>query len=249
MTTRIIQGDCRLVMQGLEPESVDLILTDPPYGETSLAWDRWQSGWPAHARRVLKKSGSMWVFGSQRMFWNNAGDFIGWNLAQDLVWEKQNGTGFAADRFKRVHELALQFYRDDASWSDVYKKVQRVPYFGPDKHTRARSMRTPHTGKIGLQEYKDDGTRMMRSVLFVRNEHGRAEHPTQKPIGIVEPLLLYSCPPGGTVLDCFSGSGTTGIVAARHGRQSILIEAKQEFVELTARRTSSDGFRFNQVPT
>lgn len=124
MTTRIISGDCREILPSLEEESVDLILTDPPYGTTSLDWDRWQTGWPAAARRVLKKSGSMWVFGSQRMFWDNKSDFDGWQLAQDIVWEKQNGSGFQADRFKRVHELAFQFYRDDAQWSGIYKAPQ-----------------------------------------------------------------------------------------------------------------------------
>jgi site-specific DNA-methyltransferase (adenine-specific) len=248
MTCRILEGDCREILPKLEPESVDLVLTDPPYGETSLPWDRWQSGWPAHARRVLKRTGSMWVFGSQRMFWDNRGDFAGWRLAQDIVWEKQNGSGFHADRFKRVHEFAVQFYRDDAVWADVYKK----PQFTNDATARTvRRKRPPaHMGQIERGHYvsHDGGPRLMRSVLYVRSEHGRAEHPTQKPIGIVEPLLLYSCPPGGIVLDCFSGSGTTGIVAARHGRHSILIEANPEFVALTERRTSNDGFQFAQVP-
>lgn len=248
MTCRILDGDCREILPTLEPESVDLVLTDPPYGETSLEWDRWQTGWPAHARRVLKRSGSMWVFGSQRMFWDNRADFDGWKFAQDIIWEKHNGSGFHADRFKRVHEIAVQFYRDDAPWADVYK----APQFTNDATARTlrRKRRPTHMGHIEAGAYasEDGGPRLMRSVMYVRSEHGRAEHPTQKPIGIVEPLLLYSCPAGGTVLDCFSGSGTTGIVAARLGRHSILIEAKPEFVALTERRTSSDGFQFLQVP-
>jgi site-specific DNA-methyltransferase (adenine-specific) len=248
MTRRILQGDCREILPTLEPESVDLVLTDPPYGETSLPWDRWQTGWPAQARRVLKRSGSMWVFGSQRMFWDNRADFDGWKFAQDVIWEKQNGSGFHADRFKRVHELALQFYRDDSDWAGVYK----APQFTNDATARVvrRKRRPAHMGNIEIGHYvsEDGGPRLMRSVMYIRSEHGRAEHPTQKPIGIVEPLLLYSCPPGGTVLDCFSGSGTTGIVAARHGRHSILIEAKPEFVTLIERRTSNDGFQFSQAP-
>ena len=102
----------------------DCVIVDPPYGETSLGWDSRVPDWPAMVRRVLKKSGSMWVFGSQRMFIECAVEFSGWKLAQDIVWEKHNGTGLFADRFRRVHENVLQFYRDDAAWGEVYKCPQ-----------------------------------------------------------------------------------------------------------------------------
>ncbi len=249
MTTRILQGDCREALLDLDAESVDLVLTDPPYGGTKLSWDRWPPGWPAAARRVLKRSGSMWVFGSMKMFLEQAaaGDLAGWRMAQDVVWEKHNGSGFQSDRFKRVHETAVQFYRDDAAWGDVYKE----PQYANDAVGRSipRRRQPVHMGEIESASYKTEegGPRMVRSVMYVRSEHGRAEHPTQKPIGIIEPLIRYSCPPGGVVLDCFSGSGTTGIAAARNARHSILIEADPEFVALTERRISSDGFQF-EVP-
>ncbi|PZR60260.1 MAG: site-specific DNA-methyltransferase, partial [Stutzerimonas stutzeri] len=126
MTACILQGDAMDLLPELAAESVDCIITDPPYGETALPWDRWPPGWPSLVRRVLKKSGSMWVFGSMRMFWNHRSDFDGWRLAQDVIWEKHNGTGFLNDRFRRVHEYALHFYRDDAEWGGVYKCPQYV---------------------------------------------------------------------------------------------------------------------------
>jgi site-specific DNA-methyltransferase (adenine-specific) len=241
MPLDILTGDCREVLKGFADETFDCIVTDPPYGETSLAWDRWQDGWPTAARRVLKKTGSMWVFGSFRMFFDHVDEFRGWRQAQDIVWEKHNGSGFAADRFKRVHECAVQFYRDDASWDGVYK----LPQFTNDAVARSVTRRsTPtHTGKIGKSSYKsyDGGVRLQRSVIYCRSEHGRADHPTQKPIGIVEPLLLYSCPVGGTVLDCFAGSGTTGLVAKRYGMNAVLIEGKAEFVDIIHRRIEGDA--------
>ncbi len=246
MTVTTINGDCREVLGQFPDEHFDCIVTDPPYGETSLEWDRWQAGWPAAVRRVLKRTGSMWVFGSMRMFLNNIGDFAGWKLAQDIVWEKHNGSGFHADRFKRVHENAIQLYRDDASWSAVYKS----PQFTPDATARSvrRKKRPTHMGNIEAGHFVsvDGGPRLMRSVIFVRSEHGRAEHPTQKPVGIVEPLLLYACPPGGIVLDCFAGSGTTGVVAARHGMDAVLIEAKTEFAEIAERRVLEDSPLFTR---
>ena len=106
-----------------------------------------------------------------------------------------------------------------------------------------RKRRPAHMGHIEASAYvsHDGGPRLMRSVIYCRNEHGRAEHPTQKPIGIVEPLLLYACPPGGAVLDCFAGSGTTGIVAKRHGMSATLIEGDEVFVDVIHRRLLDDA--------
>ena len=227
------------ILSDFADESVDCIITDPPYGETSLAWDRWPPGWPAKVRRVLKRSGSMWVFGSTRMFMNRAGEFAGWKLSHDVVWEKHNGTGLFNDRFRRVHESALHFYRDDVKWSQVFK----APQFTMDATARTvrKKSRPAHwigatgaTGATGETTYKseDGGPRLMRSVLFVRSEHGRAVHPTQKPIDIVAPLLAYACPPGGLVLDPFAGSGTVGLCAKRAGQSAVLIESDIDFVLL-----------------
>ena len=81
-------GDCREILPGLDP--VDAIVTDPPYGETSLLWDRWPDGWPAIAARLAT---SMWCFGSMRMFLERSVEFANWQLSQDVVWEKHNDQG------------------------------------------------------------------------------------------------------------------------------------------------------------
>lgn len=234
--------DCMTALADFPDESVDCILTDPPYGETSLPWDKWPEGWPTAVRRVLKRTGSMWCFGSQRMFLERISEFSGWKMSHDIVWEKHNGTGLFNDRFRRVHELALHFYRDDVRWADVYK----CPQYTND--ARARTVRkkgrpAQWIGATGETIYRseDGGPRLMRSVMFHRSEHGKAAHPTQKPIAIVEPLLLYACPPGGTVLDVFAGSGTVGLCAARHGMKAILIEADRTFEDVIRKRIEGDA--------
>lgn len=248
MTVQVLAGDCMAVLADVPAESVDAIVTDPPYGETSLEWDRWPEGWPAAVRVVLKHTGSMWVFGSARMFFERIGEFAGWRFSHEVVWEKHNGTGLRTDRFRRVHELACHFYRTDAAWSEVYK----APQYTNDATARTvcRKGRPAHwIGATGETVYRseDGGPRLQRSVIFAHSEHGRAEHPTQKPIGIVEPLLLYACPPGGTVLDCFAGSGTTGVVAKRHRMNAVLIEANSAYVEVARRRIENDGPLFDGV--
>lgn len=231
-------------------ESVDCLIVDPPYGETSLRWDKRVKGWPSEVRRVLKPTGSMWVFGSARMFLETAAEFDGWRLAQDVVWEKHNGAGFFADRFRRVHEMAWHFYRSDAAWREVYKS----PQFTNDASARTvrRKGRPSHwTGERGDSIYasRDGGPRLMRSVIYARSEHGKAEHDTQKPIAIVEPLLLYSCPLGGHVLDPFAGSGTTGVLANRHGMSATLIEVNPEYCALIKRRLDDDAPLLAQART
>ncbi len=233
----VLKGDFREMLGKVPDASIDCLMVDPPYGQTALHWDKPVLGWQTAVHRVLKPTGSMWVFGTLRHFMAFGGHFTGWQMSHDIVWEKHNGSGFLDDRFRCVHEIAAHFYRDDAKWADVYK----VPQFTNDATARTvrRKSKPAHwTGARGPSYYtsQDGGPRLMRSVQYVRSEHGRAEHPTQKPLGIVEPLLLYACPKGGTVLDPFAGSGTVGALAARHGMHCILIEADPEYWPVIERR-------------
>ena len=84
----------------------------------------------------------------------------------------------------------------------------------------------------------------MRSVIYCRSMHGRALHPTEKPAGILEPLIAYGCPPGGTVFDPMAGSGATGAAAKAIGRRSVLIEADERYCEIAARRLAQDVLDF-----
>ena len=221
----------------------DLLCTDPPYGETSLTWDRWPEGWPELAAR---HADAMWCFGSMRMFLDRRDEFAAWKLSQDVVWEKHNGSSFHADRFKRVHEFATHWYRGD--WADVHHEAPTTP----DATPRAvrRKARPNHTGHIDASSYQsfDGGPRMMRSVMFAPSMHGQAINETEKPVQLLEPLLTYGCPPGGVVLDLFAGSCSTGVAAKRTGRRAVLYELREEQAELAARRLSQDVLDFTEAP-
>jgi site-specific DNA-methyltransferase (adenine-specific) len=226
VTSRVLQGDCRDVLAGMAAGSFDLCIADPPYGDTSLEWDRPVIGWIPAVARVLKPNASIWMFGSLRHFMTQRiaarMRACGFRYAQDIIWEKQNGTGFHNDRFKRVHELAVQFYRGD--WADQH----HAPQFTADATARTvrRKTRPTHTGHIeaGHYESQDGGPRLMRSVIYARNEHGRAIHPTQKPLDILLPLIRFSCPPGGVILDPMCGSGSTLLAAEVAGFEAVGIE-------------------------
>lgn len=223
-------GDCREVVPALRI-CPDATIADPPYDQTSLEWDRWPDGW-------LSTEGlgnSLWCFGSLRVFMDRRDEFSGWTLSQDVVWEKHNGSGFADDRFRRVHEQVAHFYR--GPWSGVHHQVPRVRRTGPAKTVRQRG-RTPHTGAIGSAGYEDDGYRLTRSVIYAQSMHALAENETHKPEGIIAPLVEYACPPSGLLLVPFAGSGADLLVAKLSGRRAIGIELRESQCEVAANALS-----------
>lgn len=233
-TVALYHGDALDIMPRLSP--VDVVVTDPPQGITSLKWDRIPEEWPSLALNTLVRGGSMWVFTSLRHLVRIHPLMCGWKLAQDVIWEKHNGSSFHADRFRRVHEFAVHYYPKSVPWGEVYKN----PQFTMDATARSvrRKQRPPHMGHIERGSYtsQDGGPRLMRSVLRIRSEHGRAIHPTQKPLGILTPLIEYSCAPDATVLDPFAGSGSTLLAAALSGRFAVGIEADEQYCERSAIR-------------
>lgn len=222
MTVEVLTGDCRDLMGGQGP--FDMIIADPPYGDTSLAWDDRVEDWHDLAVQRLKPTGSIWVFGSLRYFMAEGRRFeeAGLRYAQEIVWEKHNGSGFHADQFKRVHELAVQYYRKDAKWAEVYNNVQTTPD-AIARTVRRKKGRPAHMGKIDAAPYasEDGGPLIMRSVIYARSCHGRAIHPTEKPVDLLEILINTSCPPGGLLGDFFAGSGAAGDAALMTGRNYI----------------------------
>jgi site-specific DNA-methyltransferase (adenine-specific) len=219
---------------------VDLVLTDPPYGDTSLEWDVFGDAWVPYARDSLKPSGSMWVFGSLKHLFRLSQGLSGLKLVQDIVWEKQNGTGAQADRFRRVHEHAIHLILEGSVWRDVYHSTQYT--MDARKKVVRRKERPPHWGVIENSTYvsEDGGPRVMRSVFHVNNCHGYADHPTQKPEGVVSPLILYSSPLNGMVLDPFMGSGTTAIVCEKNARPWVGIEIEEKYCEIAAKRLEAE---------
>lgn len=237
-------GDMREVLPDLDVIA-DACVADPPYGETTLEWDRWVDGWPA---LVANHTRSLWCFGSMRMFLKHRNEFAEWKLAQDyvgefeidtMVWEKGNGTGAATDRFRRVHELATHWYM--GPWGRVHHTVPRVSSTADRPPQVGGTIRTPearfaHQGDQKGTTYIDDGLRLVRSVIRAKNMRGKAIHPTEKPVAVLAPLVQYSVPPGGLVLDPFAGSASTLLTARSLGRRAIGIEVNEEYCERAAKR-------------
>jgi site-specific DNA-methyltransferase (adenine-specific) len=250
----LYHGDARNLLPYMA--GVDLVLADPPYGSTGHAWDRWPDGWPEQAAAVAK---AMWCFGSMRVFLKHHGEIeaAGWRYSQDtigtdddghMVWEKNTGSRPAAsDRLNCVHEHATFWYQ--GRWTDRYHEAPRVPNTGRHQGSAVRVAATGGGrltgGQYGAREgWVDDGTRILRSVIRAPSMRGKAIHPTEKPVTLLTPMLAYACPPGGTVLDPFAGSGSTAVAARALGIHTVLIEDREEQCEATAKRLSQAAFDF-----
>lgn len=239
----LYHGDCREVLPSLSV-TADLIVTDPPYGETAMGWDRWPVGWPTLAAGHAQ---AMWCFGSARMFdeWRDDILSAGWKFSHDVVWSKPiAATGGVTDRFLRSHEHARHYYT--GRWDAIYHEQQRQ-FVGSRPRTVTRNATAAQWhGDRGATEYHDDGTRALLSVLASRAIRGGL-HPTEKPAAVLEPLVAYGCPPGGLVVDVFAGSCSTLIAARNLGRRAIGIEVREEQCEQAARRLDQGVLDFGGV--
>lgn len=227
-------GKCEDILPTLG--QFDAAIVDPPYGETSLGWDKWIPELPG---LLAEHTRSMWCFGSMRMFLAHGGDFADWRLSQDVVWEKHNGSGFSADRFKRVHEIATHWYHGD--WASIHHATP-VTMDATRRQVR-RKERPAHTGVIADSTYasEDGGPRLMRSVIYGRSMHGRALHPTEKPGVILEPLIEYAVPVGGSFVDPSAGSGSSLAIAKARGLRAVGIEVSEAYCEIAARRLAQES--------
>lgn len=225
--------DALKLLSNLEAQSVDAIITDPPYNMTELAFEQaidWEAFW-VQARRVLRCKNSPVILFSQQPFTTDLimSNRKGWRY--EIIWEKTLPVGFldANRRPLRAHEN-IQIFGDglpDYFPEMEYSSIKRAATIGsvlpPADHYNAHS-------KV---DWVDDGTRYPRSVWkFAQRDTAFSNtntlHPTQKPIGLMERLILTYTQPGWLIVDPFAGSGTTGAAAQKTGRNWIMGELDAE---------------------
>lgn len=237
----LICGDAIQEMSKLPSESVDLIIADPPYNlgkdygnnRDLKAWheyERFTIDWLAGAVRLLKPTGSLYIFMGVRfissLFLIIEEEF-GLYFNSWITWHYTQGMG-RKKGFSPRHEDILFFNRSKEftfNLDDV-----RVP----QKYYRERNNMTgANPGDVWQFSH----------VHYCSAE--RETHPTQKPEALIERMIRASSNPGDLVLDPFVGSGTTCRVAKVLGRCSIGIDINPEYIEMSKRRTDSPSDQFD----
>ena len=235
----IINDDCVKIMNRMEEKSVDLIFADPPYnlqlGEALTRpdnsnvsgvyeeWDNFASmkeyddytrAWMSAARRVLKDDGSIWVIGSYHNIFRVGCMLqdLGFWILNDIIWNKTNPMpNFKGTRFTNAHETLIWAAKTPKSkYTFNYEAMKAM---NEDVQMRSDWQLPLCTGRERLKS--DEGGKL---------------HPTQKPEALLYRVIMSSTNVGDTVLDPFFGTGTTGAVAKKIGRNFIGIERDAQYV-------------------
>ncbi len=238
----LMHGDCLALMANMAPQSVDAIITDPPYGTTVFAWDTKLDleRWWGEVRRVIKPNGVVAMF-SQQPFTTDLINSNRGHFRYEMIWRKTSPVGFldAKIRPMRLHENILVFcdqYRGRGNrMLSTYNP--QFTYGKPYAKTRtAPAGRMCHYGRVTECESRSDGRRYPVDVLEFANRAGKSYHPTQKPLGLVVWLVRTYSNVGELVLDPFMGGGTTGLACQQAERRFIGIERDDVYFEVATRR-------------
>ena len=177
----------------------------------------------------------------------------GWYLRQDIIWSKPNPMPESVkDRCTKAHEYIFLLSKSPRYYfdNDAIKEPSEMrgdsksTIFGGKKYGENKDEK--HKTKSGNQ-YFPDGEKNKRSVWTVSPKPFSEAHFAVYPPELIEPCILAGCPEGGTVLDPFGGSGTTGVVADRLGRNAILTELNADYIDIARNRIEGDGGMFTDL--
>ena len=245
---RILPGDCIAAMRSLPSASVDLVFADPPYNlqlggdlarpdgshvdavtdhwdrfDSMAAYDKFTREWLTEARRVLKPDGALWVIGSYHNIFRVGSILqdLGFWILNDIVWRKTNPMpNFKGTRFTNAHETLI--------WASMGEKSRY--------HFNYRAMKTLNDEL----QMRSDWVLPICSGGERLKENGKKAHPTQKPEALLYRVLLATTEKGDVVLDPFFGTGTTGAVAKRLGRQWIGCEREDFYRGVAEKRIARE---------
>ena len=241
----VLQGDCVSIMDSLPEASVDLIFADPPYNlqlkgtlhrpdnsqvdAVDDEWDRFASfkaydtftaDWLKAARRLLKPTGAIWVIGSYHNIFRVGAEIqnLGFWILNDVIWRKSNPMpNFRGKRLTNAHETLIWAAKSEAAkYTFNYEALKAL---NEDLQMRSDWVLPLCTGSERLKD-----------------ENGDKAHPTQKPESLLHRIIIGTTQPNDVILDPFFGTGTTGAVAKKLGRQFIGIEREKKYVEVAKAR-------------
>ena len=211
---RLINGDCLEVMKDIPANSIDAIITDPPYGvsyQSNMRKNKFglmandditDAAWLAFGARTLKEGGMIYCFSRWDVLgqWKNLIQFFGLEVRSCIVWDKgRGGMGDLVGSYAPSYEMIIVAAR----------------------------------GRNSLKNGRG------RDVIQVAPHRSNMLHPAQKPVELLEQLIKDSTNEGDTVLDCFMGSGSTMEACVNTGRKGIGIELSKDYYHISKKRIES----------
>ena len=239
----LMLGDCLERMKEIPDGSVDLILTDPPYATTKNKWDSiipFEPMWE-HLKRIIKPKGVIVLF-AQTPFDKILGASNIDMLKYEWVWFKNRPTGHLNSKFAplKSHENILVFTKGSTSF---VKNTKNSSAYNPQGLVACLKVnkRTKGNGNYDEVNNKMENVALFenypKSVLSFKVEVGL--HPTQKPVALMEYLIKTYTNEKETVLDCFMGSGTTGVACKNLNRKFIGIEKDETYFKIAQDRIAA----------
>lgn len=239
----LLNGDCLERMKEIPDGSVDMILTDPPYGTTACKWDSiipiepmWEQ-----LKRVIKPNGAIVMTASQPF----TSILVCSNLKMfkyDWTWKKPKGTGHlnAKKQPMRDKEDIVVFYDKQCTYNP--QLTSGLSYKNKaGKDYKSKSSMTESYGEYTNFRNDNKGIRYPKQVQSFGIVERGTVHPTQKPVALMEYLVKTYTNPSETVLDFTMGSGTTGVAALRNGRKFIGIELDPTYYGIACDRVLSEA--------
>ncbi len=249
MNNRVYECDASECLEKLESDSVDLVYVDPPfntgrsqsangysYSDNRTEYVEWVASWAEGCKRVLKPSGTAYIHLDDRSAHLVRSHVMSRvfgeeNYLSTVIWSYDYG-GRAKDRWAAKHDTILVYAKQAGAHLFNTADVPRIPYLAPEMQHLGRSKEEAEK-RIALGKLPTDVWQMS---IVGTNSRERTGYPTQKPVKLVERAVLASSPPGGSVLDVFAGTGTTGIAAHKHGRSFLLADNNAGAINVMKRR-------------
>lgn len=234
----LYQGDCLKILPRIKTGSIDMVLTDPPYGTTACKWDSivplepmWEQ-----LKRIIKPNSAIVMTASQPFTSILVGSNLDW-FRHEWIWVKNRGSNFATLKYNpfKEHENVIVFGKNKTTYNPIMQ--ERCD----SGKSRANYDFKNDGGGEAVGVIKNEGRRSINKNL--RNPSSLQKfntqvglHPTQKPVALMEYLIKTYTNENDTVLDFTMGSGTTGVACKNLDRKFIGIELDKKYFKLAEKR-------------
>jgi len=246
---QLIKGECIEVMKTIQDNSIDAIITDPPYGTTACKWDSvipFEPMWE-QLNRIIKPNGAIVLFGSEpfssALRMSNIKMF-----KYDWIWDKTRGYNFTQANYTpmKSHEIISIFSKGGIT----NNKRGSVPYYPikTDTHIKHKSgtpTKSENLNSWNAKALNKEHKGFYPKSIQVFKKDSKNTHTTQKPLALMEYLIKTYTNEGETVLDFTMGSGSTGVAAKNTNRNFIGIELDDNYFNIATNRINNINLKLN----